>query len=166
MVFRRLTRAEAAHKLRERDQRRRAKLLERRRSVRNLPRPGQRLRLPRWWEALCRIIRARDGDRCRFCGREAGYATLAAVDHIILRRLCTNELNHDPANLALLCCVCHATHKAPVERALMAGDPHPFLHYLKAIWKTGPVPSPEAVEAALGRLTRLLAPDIGRLNED
>lgn len=51
------------------------------------------------WRDVTRLVRARDGGKCRCCGR-AGYD----VHHVVMR---SRGGKDEPANLVLLCKVCH-----------------------------------------------------------
>lgn len=87
-------------------------------------------------DAMCRaLVFARDGNKCRNCGRSEGLLDWA---HVLSRR--HPKTRHDPANSLVLCRACHmAFHDRPVEGAAMIASVLGHRHYdiLKAR-ATGP----------------------------
>lgn len=111
--------------------------------------PRQTIPYGKGWSTLCKTIRAQQGNTCRRCGATGtGYA----VDHTLPRRLWpSSEAANTPANLALLCPVCHGHKTAIIEPALYGGDPS-FIHFhLKLLARSGPVPSSTHIGDALAR---------------
>lgn len=90
------------------------------------------------WARKAEAIRARDGYRCRRCGRPQVSAVPESprfpVDHIVPRRLfeTIEEANQD-ANLATLCPECHGWKTARAERLALRGDRHDMTGYLRAL---------------------------------
>lgn len=126
-----------------------------RRELRSLRR-GVLLALGPKWNALAQAIRERDGHRCRRCGWEAKGPD-GSVDHVVPRRLCAGSTQANRRrNLCLLDTFCHSIKTHTIEKALFAGDPHPFYEFLTVIGQSGPTPSAAMVGAALTRVRRLL----------
>lgn len=155
--FSRPDRAELLRKFRERDERRRVKLAERRRSGRDdmRVRVGTLPPLPKDWLFICTTVIHRDGFRCRYCGVAVRIGS-AQIDHIVPRRLAKRLWRDHLRNLATLCPAHHGEKTAGVEAGLLVGKPYLFYRWLDVMERTGSVPSPQEVEAALGRLNRLL----------
>lgn len=64
------------------------------------------------WKAISRAVAARDGYRCRSCGRhEQTLSVRLTAAHLVPERArawgARRELAHHPANLVALCRVCH-----------------------------------------------------------
>jgi hypothetical protein len=66
------------------------------------------------WKAVCKQVDARDGYRCRVCGRRADPNAVGLVDrahrHHIVYRSAGGE--DDEANVITLCAECHAEQHA------------------------------------------------------
>lgn len=74
------------------------------------------------WRAVCRHVDARDGYRCRVCGRRCSPDALTLLEkaqrhHIQYRSAGGND---QPGNLILLCAGCHADEHA--HRLKVDGD--------------------------------------------
>ena len=121
-------------------------------------RPGEAHPSGAGWLVLCRTIRRRDNQTCRYCGFGPLTGAAASVDHILPRRLFSKGQGDFPENLALLCSEsCHARVKTQVvEPALYRADYLTFHGFLETLRKSGPVPRADQIGTALGRLRELL----------
>lgn len=123
-----------------------------------LERPGVTPSMPPGWRALCRTIRARDGDTCRRCGVVV-LSGPGPVDHVIPRRLFPDGASASaPENLAHLCEPCHGVKTGRIEPALYRGDVQAFEAHLLILARSGPIPPGPTIQAAYGRLASLLNP--------
>jgi 5-methylcytosine-specific restriction endonuclease McrA len=80
-------------------------------------------RYPSNWPAISRRIRARDGQRCRWCGAGEALFDLSTGKTVLLT---TMHLDGDPMNcenwnLVTACRSCHASYDAP-GRLMASGD--------------------------------------------
>ncbi len=93
------------------------------------------LPLPADWEERAGRIRARDGYRCRNCGKtQKENGRKLSVDHILPRRWFTDPSEADnPANLISRCGSCHGKKTARAERKLLHGDVIGFQQHLKEL---------------------------------
>jgi len=92
-------------------------------------------------------VRARDGHRCRFCGRgQAESVRQFPVDHVIpvgwfLSQVPQVYMDDSAAvaaantdqNLVTVCASCHARKTSRAERAWLRGDTHEFRAYLRSL---------------------------------
>lgn len=77
-------------------------------------RPSERAKYPPNWRAISLRIRAREGNRCKWCGAQNGEPHPVTGSRVVLT---VAHLNHDAtdcadANLAALCQRCHLTYDA------------------------------------------------------
>jgi 5-methylcytosine-specific restriction endonuclease McrA len=87
------------------------------------------------WKRLAAIVRRRDDNKCRRCGRGREDQERAfPVDHVIPWRNFENKSQaDDPENLVTLCPQCHAWKTAHAERRWLQGDGIAFEQYRRAI---------------------------------
>jgi 5-methylcytosine-specific restriction endonuclease McrA len=81
------------------------------------------------WRARATAIRARDGNKCRVCGKAAADGERFPIDHIIPLRI---SHCHDLDNLITLCPSCHFA-KNGAERKLRQHDRRGFEQGLKVL---------------------------------
>ncbi len=93
------------------------------------------LPLPADWEERAERIRARDGYRCRNCGKtQQENGRKLTVDHILPRRWFTDPSGaDDPDNLMSRCGSCHGKKTARAERKLLQGDVVGFQQHLNEL---------------------------------
>jgi hypothetical protein len=82
-------------------------------------RPEMKALYPPDWADIVRRIKARDGNRCKWCGA-ANYEPHPETGSRVV--LTTAHINHDPTdnrdeNLASLCNKCHNGHDAKMRRS-------------------------------------------------